>query len=264
MLRLLFLLLTTTACSMSGDKLSFVELKSFNAKPCTCGSPILEDIMQHEVPGEHNSYDDLITQAHETSHGIHSFIRNHMNETKTLINAFYVLENRAVKIKEPLIRKSQVAPYVPQSLRGSRFDLYITGQTMWDDSPLYIWDEWNAYTNGGAAGVELAQRGLWKSGWRDGVSGIIEFVVYALATGQAVKELDPEYFKNYSQFTEFLAWNITRSMKIYRTGSKMKEFTWKKQDDYFEKLLTSPDAEILRNFARETFGSDWTKETLGF
>jgi hypothetical protein len=144
-----------------------------------------------------------------------------LNHKNRRTNGFYVLNNQAVLVTEPNIRKSQIGPYVPNSLRGSRYTLYITGQAAWDDTPLYVWDEWNAYVNGGAAGVDLVEHQLWKSGWRDGVAGIIEFVVYALATGQAVKEKDPEYFKNRTQFTEFLAWNLKRSMEVYLTGSNM-------------------------------------------
>lgn len=253
-----------TAVPTPGDKVEFIELKPLNQNHNDQWGKVLTDIMTHEAPFDKNKYEDLITLGHETSHGIHSYIRNCLNNLGKRANGFYVLNSLAALVIEPNIRKSQVGPYVPKSLRGSRFDLYVTGQTVWDDTPLYLFDEWNAYINGGTVGVDLVQQNLWNAGWRDGVFGIIEFVVYALATAQAVKEHDPQYFDHYSQFTEFLAWNIKRSMETYLIGSKLKEFKWDKQDDYYDKLIHSPDAEPLRKFARETFGASWTLEVLGF
>lgn len=247
-----------------GDKLEIMELKPFNAKQNAKWSPVVKDVVNHEAPGDQNHYDDLITLAHETCHGTHAYIRNKLNTTGQKANGFYLLENRIAVVIEPHIRKSQMVRYVPTSLRGDRFKLYIQGQVEWDDTPLYVFDEWNAYVNGGAAGVDLVNHGLWKSAWQDGVAGIIEFVVYSLATGMAVRDLDPDYFSRYTQFTEFLAWNIARSMKIFKEGAKMKEFSWDKQDKYYQNFIQSDDAKAMREFATATFGASWTKEVLGF
>jgi len=264
---LLFFFISGTALADLGDSVVFTELAPFNQKTSPEWSSVLTDIMNHEAPYENNKYPDLVTLAHETTHGIHAYLRNHFSKTsktKKKTNGFYVLNNQAVMVEEPSIRKCQVAPYVPQSLRGERYRLYILGQQAWDDTALYIWDEWNAYLNGGAAGVELVQNGLWKLGRRDAVAGVIEFVVYALATAQAVKELDPEYFKNNLQFREFLAWNLKRSMQVFKEGSQIPEFKWEKQEKFYLAFLESSDAEGLRNFAREAFGSSWCLEVLGF
>jgi len=255
----LFVVVTTGAYA-----LEFTSLKPFNQKSNLKWGPVLKDVMNHEAPGDSNNYADRITLAHETSHGIHAYLRNHLSPAGRRYNAFYVLKDRAVFVPEPRIRKRQVGPYVPRSLRASRYSVYVTGQTAWDDTPLYIWDEWNAYVNGGEAGVELSKLGLWNDGWRDAVMGQLEFVVYALATGMAVKENDPNYFKDETQFTDFLAWNTERALKSFHEGAAIPDFAWAEQEEYLASLRTAEDAEALREFTRQTFGKEWSEKVLGF
>ncbi len=220
----------------------------------------LTDIARH-LPAQYGStyYDsDKVTHAHETSHGIHAHLRNYENNTGQRANAFYVLGDRAALVVEPNIRKAQIAQYVPQSLRGSRFSTYITGQTAWDDTPLYVWDEWNAYINGGAVGVDLVAAGMWSYGWRDAVMGQLEFTAYAIATAMAVAENDPTYFAQSTQFKEFLAWNCYRAMTIYRAGAVLEDFAWSTQDSYYQTLRTSPDAAPVRDFVSATYSPAFT------
>jgi hypothetical protein len=226
----------------------------------------LTDIAQHLPSKYGDTYwdSDLITAGHETTHGINSELRNYHNKTGKRANGFYVLDGKGVIIVEPNIRKSAVATYVPASLRGSRYSLYITGQIAWDDTPTYVFDEWVAYTNGGAVGVDLVQKGLWKYGWRDGVNGQLEFVVYAVALGMAVEKGDPTYWASDDgkQFKEFLAWNTKRAMDLYRLGMVMPDFKWDSQDKYYAAMKSSTDAAAWRAFADRLFGAEWAAEVL--
>lgn len=226
--------------------------------------PVLTDIENH-LPAKYGTTyrdSDKITHGHETSHGIHSDVRNYHNKSGKRANGLYALNDKGVIIVEPNIRKSAAAAHIPASLRGSRYSLYITGQVEWDDTPLYIWDEWNAYVNGGAVGTDLVKRGMWKYGWRDGVNGQLEFAVYAVAVAMAVQKGDPSYFTGNEQFREFLAWNLRRTMEIYREGAVMKDFAWKDQDAYLERLKTSADAEAWRAFVKSFFGEQFYKEVF--
>lgn len=225
----------------------------------------LTDIVQHLPLSYGNTYadSDLVTYGHETTHGINSHARNNLNRTGRRANAFYCMNDRVALVVEPAIRKSQVAPYIPASLRGSRFGLYVTGSSSWDDTPLYLWDEWVAYTNGSEVALALHGAGLWRYGWRDAVAGTLEFTAYALAVGAAVEALDPNYFQNNPQFRAFLAWNARRAMDLYRRGAVIESFRWATQDNLHRALRDSPDAEALRAFARRTFGRAWAAEVLG-
>jgi len=242
-----------------GQHVEWMTYPAQNSKSGGSWGVALTDIAQHLPSSYGDTYwdSDLITAGHETSHGIHAHLRNNFNKTGKKANAFYVLNDRAAIVVEPNIRKSDVAPYIPTSLRGSRYSTYITGQVEWDDTPLYVWDEWNAYANGGDVGVDLVKRGLWKYDWRDGVAGQLEFVVYATAVAMVVQKKDPTYFADYDQFREFLAWNVNRSMKTFREGAKMDAFKWSDQDAYYERMKSDPGASTWREFVRSYFGADW-------
>lgn len=247
-----------------GAGVEFFEFPAQNNKTSAAWGPVMTDVIQHLPLSYGNTYydSDKITYTHETSHGIHADLRNNHNDTGRRANAFYVPGNRAIVIPEPNVRKSAAAAFIPQSLRGTRYSTYITGQSDWDDTPLYLWDEWNAYINGGEAGVELVRLGLWDAGWRDGVMGQLEFTVYALAIAQAIYEQDPTYFEQNTQFREFLAFNTKRAMDVYREGSVLEDFTWDRQDEYYRLMRESADAEGWRSFCREVFGEAWANAVL--
>ena len=247
-----------------GASLRFIDYPATRTGSDRTWGAVLTDIHNHLPPRYGDMYwdSDKITAGHETTHGINSDIRNYHNDTGRRANGFYALEGRGVIVEEPNIRKSAVAAYVPASLRGSRYELYIVGQTAWDDTPLYVFDEWIAYVNGGAVGVDRVDAGLWREGWRDGVAGQLEFNVYALALAMAVEARDPAYFRSNEQFREFLAWNLQRSFAIYRHGKTMEDFRWDTQERYEEALRTSPDANAMREFAKRIFGEAWANEVV--
>jgi hypothetical protein len=225
----------------------------------------LVDIAQH-LPSQYGTQywfpGDGMTSGHETTHGINAHLRNY--EAPQGENAFYVLHDHAAFIAEPAMRKSDIAAYIPPSLRGDRYATYITGQTDWDDTPLYVFDEWVAYTNGAGVAVGQVQAGLYQGQWTDAVMGPLEFVVYAIATARAASVKDPAYFASNTQFECFTAWNIARAMRVFQAGRSMSQFTWTHQDDYAASLRTAADAADLRAFARTTWGAAWTQQVLGF
>ena len=226
---------------------------------------LLTDIERH-LPTQYGSQymdSDKVTHAHETTHGINSHLRNYFNTTGQKANGFYVTGNVGVIIKEPGITKSAVGPYVPTSLREFRFSTYITGQTAWDDTPLYVFDEWVSYSNGTAVGVNRVKEGKWNEGWRDQL-GNIEFVVYSLALGMAVRDKVPSYFNDYGQFRAFLRWHTERAMALYHEAQGMQEFAWDRCATYYDKMRTSSDAEPMRQFVRDTYGDAWAQSVMGF
>ena len=227
----------------------------------------LTDIARH-LPAQYGDQywfpDDAMTSGHETTHGIQAHLRNYEAPMTGRYNAFYVLQDRAAFVAEPDMRKSDIAAFIPASLRGDRYATYITGQTEWDDTPLYVFDEWVAYTNGAEVAVGQVQAGLYTNGWTDAVMGPLEFVVYAIATAQAASVKDPAYFASNEQFRRFTAWNIQRAMQLFEAGRTMSQFEWAQQDTYAAALRTGADADDLRAFARATWGADWTQRVLGF
>ncbi|MDQ3034118.1 MAG: hypothetical protein M3Y87_17035 [Myxococcota bacterium] len=226
----------------------------------------LTDIVRHLPRSYGDTYfdSDHVTYGHETSHGIHSHIRNYLNDTGARANGFYVMDDRACLVTEPRMRKSDVASFVPSSLRWSRYSLYITGSSAWDDTPLYVWDEWNAYVNGAEVGIERARTGLWTSGWRGTVDGVIEFVVYGIAVVMAAEARDPAWLTRDANALAFFAFELERSMRLFREGRTIPLMQWAEQDAYYERLRTGSEADAMRAFVRRHLGDAWTLRVMGF
>jgi hypothetical protein len=242
--------------------LSFAEQ---NTQSSSTWSSYMTDVIRHLPSSYGNQYydSDKVTYVHETTHGINSHLRNYFNNTGKKANGFYVGNDEGAIVVEPAIWKTDVNAYVPQSLRESRFDTYLVGATDWNDTPLYLFDEWVAYTNGTEAAVDLVNEGKWTDGWRD-TFGSLEFTVYALAVGMAVEAKDPTYFASYSQFREFLKWNAERAMSLYFAAHVMPEFKWDLVDNYYQKMKTSADAANMRSFVTNTYGAAWAQSVMGF
>lgn len=241
---------------------------------------VLNDIESH-MPEKHIYRDnDKITWGHETTHGINSNLRlefsktsvvlsdNTIKEIKYLggmindihgkpvfksfagINAFYLTNDKIIVLNEPNTTVAEIAKNVPQSLKGGVYNLYLINQAKyWNDTPLYIFDEWSAYVNGSLVRLDLSIKERSET-----VLYMLEFNVYAICIPM-ITEVDEEV-KNY------LKWNIKRSMKIYQDSKKLGNY--EKQDEYLNKMQNAPDAEDFRKFARNYFGSEWTKDNLNF
>lgn len=143
---------------MPYDNLTFVNVPVIQSNVDARFGIVLKDIESRMPKGHQYSDRDLITWAHETTHGLNAKVRNEHYQPNRVINAFYVLEGKALVIDEPThIRISQAAPQVPSSLRGQIYDLYMVKQPRngWDNRPLYMWDEFTAYTNGSMTRTDL-------------------------------------------------------------------------------------------------------------
>lgn len=247
-----------------GTRVRWIDFPEQRSGSDPAWGAVLTDIERH-LPTEYGSTyrdSDRVTHGHETTHGINSHIRNYFNDTGRRANGFYCLDGKAAVVPEPGMRKSAVAPFIPSNMRGSRYDLYITGSSSWDDTPLYVWDEWIAYVNGGEVGVDRARSGLWTEGWRDAVMGPLEFTIYALALVMAVEENDPTYFASETQFHEFFAYNARRAMRVFREGRTSEHFTWDRQDQHYERFRTSSETAAMRAFVVRQYGAAFAREVF--
>lgn len=213
---------------------------------------VLSDIESHMPAGHIYRDSDKITWGHETSHGIHSRVRNkYQRHNQGRINAFYVLEDRAVIVQEPKTTISTAARLVPRSLRGGVYNLYMVSQARsWNDTPLYVFDEWVAYGNGALVRADLNIQNRDET-----VTYMLEFNNYAIAVAMAARTND-------EQFKRFLMWNLERSMQIYEDNRSIGDTS--RATSYLEVTRNSEDAEELREFARSYLGEKWTKRVLGY
>lgn len=198
---------------------------------------VLSDIDAHMPAGHIYKDRDKVTWAHETTHGINANIRNQYKS-----NAFYCLNDKAVLISGPKIKKSNVTRIIPKELQGMSFGLYMAGQRAWDEVPLYILDEWVAYTNGSAAGLDLAKNNLWNDGNRSStIQSMIEFNGYALGLLVAIKQLVPDYYNtdDGKQLIKFVKWNLKRSVVYLNESKNYPDFSDSRHDKALDILLNS-------------------------
>jgi len=255
--------------NLPGDRVQWVRFPIQNEEAKAHWGNFLTDIARH-LPSQYGKKyysDDRITHAHETTHGINSHLSNHPDEIAPgmrrhgSVYGFYVGKDQAVILTSPQIKLSQVAPLIPASLRGSRYQLYcIDQQKYFEDHPLYLFDEWVAYTNGAHAGVELTEKHQLDMPKNDALVGPLEFSIYALGLAAAIEKHDPEYLRQNKQFREFLAHELRRATGIYRQGMKLDQFRWEQRLEH--NLLEQDDSRELREIVPRLFGEYLKLEEL--
>lgn len=209
---------------------------------------VLSDI-ESQMPAGHIYKDsDKITWGHETTHGINSRLRQKHHQTNARINCFYALDKKFVILQEPKCLIQRVSQIVPASLKGDTFQLYLVKSLKdWNDTPLYLCDEWIAYTNGSEVRQDLQIESRAET-----VQYMFEFNVYVLSMVRTAKASDPNY--DDTNLKKFVQWNLARSRKLFK-GEAGAEAYWKK-------FQTNSDAEELRKFTREYLGAAWCQRVL--
>lgn len=240
------------------------------------GDSVWADTIRHCKTWRQMQDRSRTTTAHECTHGINSQLRNAAGtryeigwkmqaspsggepyrlpvpipadifglygESGERKNGFYVLGGRGITLREPGIRKSDVAPAVPRELRGDRFGLYVVQSRDWDDSPLYIFDEKVSYLNGAKCALDMVARGE-NPGQSDHVRSLTEFSVYGLAMLYAVESGAPGDLETLLPFSR---WLWAEAWKTYYKGKPI--FPFSGQDEYEAAFFGAPGA-TLRAFA---------------
>jgi len=218
------------------------------------GDSVYSDVLSHSKQKPHGDHDGRYTNVHETAHGIHNELRNQYKLIiKLPINVFYCLNGKAVIVDDPKIKIRHISPYIPEVLRSSRFKIYLIEQIQyWDDVPTYIFDEWTCYILGAECAVDDYQKKkpLEKT---NAVSGALEFSIYSIGLAMAVKDHDPIFWKNNTNFKSFIKYNLIRAEKAFSAGADVPEFRNKEQDRLQQALLKDKDAEPIRQFLKTEF-----------
>lgn len=221
---------TPVPMPVPGDNVKWMNFPLQRNDSNNSWKPFLTDVHNHLPKECGNQYygGNLITHCHETTHGINNYISNNFKPDVNLSNTrgygFYVGNNQAVILSQPKLTISQIAPLIPSNLRGSRYQLYLINQQRdWNNDSFYLFDELVAYTNGAVTGLEVADS---FSATNDYMIGPIEFAVYVLFLTIAIKKYDPNYLTTNTQFKEFLAHELKRALKTYKTGIVIPVYQW--------------------------------------
>lgn len=174
-------------------------------------------------------------------HGLPVLLRG---DAGARVNAFYCLKDRAAVLEEPAFRKRDIVEFVPQEFKQSRYSLYVAGQQEWDDCPLYVFDEWTAYVNGGTSAVELGKAGELKAG-TDWVFGPVEFVAYGLAVCMAA---DKRNLLS-AELAAFARFQLVRSFNVYLDGKDI--FPFGGQKDIYRNLKDGSAGSAYRDIMKK-------------
>lgn len=228
--------------------------------------PSLADVESHMPAGHPYKSDRHVTWAHESSHGLNASIRNsnvqilskvpipiYSSSMMILvdnINAFYVLQDRAMILHEPPTTMTKLAERIPNSLRGMSYNLYLVQQRKyWNDTPLYVFDEWSAYANGLSTALD-----------RDGGDGeysdvlqALEFTAYSFCLLELAQSLNGY---DVALLQEFVKWQAERVCGLC-LKSKKTRLRNSKQNSYWDKLCNSDDTSHLRETLDKTYGPNW-------
>ncbi len=250
------LLLVGTALAEPGDAVVWLDYPVQKPVAARAGwGAVLTDIEAH-LParyGRQYASADLVTHGHETTHGVNSDVRNRFGKGRQ--NGLYCLNSQAALVVDPRVTIQQIAPLVPRSLRASRYNLYLVQQAgSWGNQPTYLCDEWVAYTNGAAVGLDQWKAGQASREHSDTIIGPLEFSYYALALLMATERHDPAYLRTADgvQLSEFVAHELRRASLLYTEGSAIPHFQW--DNRLRESFATAADARELRELAVRWFG----------
>lgn len=192
------------------------------------------------------------TNVHETVHGINNVLRNtYTKNLKKSVNGFYADNGKGIIVENPKITLRDIIPYIPEVLRGYRYNLYFVKQLGdWNEVPTYPMDEWSAYIAGAECAIDDSNRGIaiQKS---DYVSGALEFSIYCTALALVTKHKQQDYWNNNLQFRNAIKFYLIKSEKVFAEGHD--KFPSEKQDLLLDNLRNHNDAKQLRDFLIEEF-----------
>jgi hypothetical protein len=214
--------------------------------------PFLADVESRLPRQMGNQYRDSsrITWCHETTHGVHSALRNQFR-----LPAFYPGGGKFALVEPPDVTLAEVAEAVPARLRGTRFQTYLVkARGDWGRDPLYVWDEWVAYNNGTTTAIE--EGGRWQRGPSDDAVACLEMSGYALAVAAAARRKGVPVS---DQFREFLASELRRSLGLYSRAIALPAFAW--HDRKLEEVWRRGDPFIVGEL-RALYGGSLTVDDL--
>jgi hypothetical protein len=198
------------------------------------------------------------TNAHETTHTINSTLRGTLRGVYPYkVNAFFVGSGNYVALREPNIALRDVGNYIPSVLRGRRFNLYFVQQLRyWDDSPLYVLDEFVSYINGGKVCVDDLENNRYNQGNTDGVSGCLEFAIYSVGLIKCIEARDPGYFEREPKFLPFMDYIINEAGLTFFKGSRYRQLYSPTQNNLLRRLRTESAAKEVLEVLEEKFNLD--------
>jgi hypothetical protein len=250
------------------DWRAFAKLSEVPTYPFTgndYGSEFYRDIMNHTAAKDRYLTDVSSTQAHESLHGMHAAMRNITREKDAF---FYYRDGKGIYMVEPIENGRDIKNHIGASFRqlaAMRYKTYLIDQVISWTNTLYIFDEWSAYVATTRSAVESYRAGKWNAaGNSDPIEGIADFMYFCSAAILSIKNVDPNYLVQNTQFKAGYAMIMEESVKWVNEARK--ESIWQNSKAWakVQNLQTASDAAQVRAAVKELMGAAWTQRVLGF
>lgn len=197
--------------------------------------------------------DDIAT-VHEATHAINSQLRNSFGGRK--VNAFYLLNGHALVLNEPPTTLEYVATNIPAPMRGTIFNIYLVEQKIhWNDSPLYILDELDAYINGSIYAIQSNNYAR----FQDSFQFAEEMYGYSVCLLYAINNV-PQY--DNTELIKAIRFFGTRLTWTYHHGIK-RGFISDRHDNFYIIIQKDRDLEYLRQYLFDVYEDEWCNNNLG-
>jgi hypothetical protein len=171
----------------------------------------------------------------------------------------YVLNDEAIYFWEPRITLADIAREIPHSMRGMSYNLYLIQQQRdWNNNPLYVLDEWQAYSNGSFVAIDLQMWQRFECSFRQ----CLEFLGYSLVMCKLVEERDPNYDSR--QLNGYVLWHARRNLlQMYPYVEKVGALS-ENHRRWLLTLRSNRDTIGVRKFCIRQFGPEECKAVFGF
>ena len=189
---------------------SGVEFVETVSRPPATFPPTLLDIASHLPLNTPYKDADLITYAHEGTHGL--------ARGASTSHGIYILRGLRVMIPTPPVTMLEVERAVPENRRGPVYKTYMNqGRHVgWKDQPLMLVDEWVAYTHGSMVRSELHQVSRQETDRYCGELCFYVSVMYTIAKERKAPT---------GELRSFCRWNLDRCRKTIANWDGLPAFT---------------------------------------
>lgn len=219
------------------QKPQFYELKPI--RQVEYNYKVLNELESHMPTNHDYRSDNVVTWAHETTHGLNSHIALRFRTYER--RCYYVFNNRYV-ILPPCKLSLQGIKYKipPEILQDTRHLNFYFDNNTWDNAE-YVLEEWNAYIAGSMMVNE-------SNGNDHEILNMLIFNMYALHL--ALYEDNPEILA-------FIKYNTVRTRSIFLESNSAVG------GEFWNRVLTSPMYTNLRSNIKAKFGEEFCYSYMG-
>lgn len=213
---------------------------------------VYDTILSYSIDNDFGDKHGRSTNVHETVHGINNKLRNKYKiNLRKNVNGFYAGNGKGIILENPNITIRDIIPYIPEVVRGYRYNLYFVKQLGdWNEVPTYPIDEWSCYIAGAETAVDDINRGI-SIPKSDYVSGALEFSIYCSSLAMTVKEKDNNYWLKNHQFKHTINYFLIKAEKVFSEGCVI--FKSDNQTLLLDNLRNHRDTSKLREFLKLEF-----------